>query len=319
VSASYRLAPHASLREILDDNAAALAFCRAELPAILRDMAAELGKLPQAAAVDIDTYVLGGDSAGGTLALIGGHLLRPRPAAIIESCAVTDLINYHPTSPAAYPPSGAFPDAELRALLAERDPRKAVIAAPYLSEIPPPLGMGRLPRPQLGAVWGASDGPVHDGPHGPEADFSEEEVRFAAMRNDAANLALRDRLTIPTLFRAEKYNSLPELTDAVIELCPLHLLGGMGCPPTETSREYPPTYILHGTHDSGVPMHEAKRYAARLTELRRPVGLKVVEGKGHAFDIWAAPGHALWPTMQHGVDFVDQHVRAARKDPSARL
>jgi len=296
------------MRDILSDNADALKFCRESLGFILRDMAQALKYESATPLVDIDTYVLGGDSAGGILALLGGHMLSPLPTAIIQSCCVTDMLEYHPTPPACYPPSGKFSDDVLHELMKERDVSKAAIAAPYLSEIPPPLGMGRLPRATLDIVWGPSLA-SHDGPQGPEADYTEEEILWTARQNDLANVALRDSLTIPTVFRREKFSSEEEYVAEVMSMSPLHLLGPPGSRATRTAATYPPTFIMHGTEDAGVPIHHALRFVGRLRELRRPVAWRYVEGKGHAFDIWIGPGSPGWDIIHEGVEFVDKRVR----------
>lgn len=312
MSASYRLAPHASLRDILEDNADALAYCIANLENILQGMAAEMGIRHQAKLVDIDSYALGGDSAGGILALLGGFLLSPRPKAIIESCCVTDMLGYHPDPPSHYPLTEEYPTEEIHAAIAERDPARASVASPYMAELPPPLGIGRLPRGYLDTIWGPSTARF-DGPSGPEPDFTTEEMRWTAKRNDMQNTSLRDCLTLPTIYRREKFDTEEAYIEDIKSLSPLHMLGAPGTPALPYAREYPATYIMHGTVDVGVPVYHARDFVARLRELGRPVDVHYAVGKNHAFDIWFAPGKPGWEVVTKGVDFVDRHVRGPRE------
>jgi acetyl esterase/lipase len=115
------------------------------------------------------------------------------------------------------------------------------------------------------------------------------------------------------VFRRETFETEEDYAAEIVSLSPLHLLGLPGSRPTESGSKYPPTFIMHGTNDPGVPMHHALRYVSRLRELGRPVGWHFAN-KGHAFDIWIAPGNPLWYIVHEGVEFVDKHVREKKQN-----
>jgi acetyl esterase/lipase len=50
------------------------------------------------------------------------------------------------------------------------------------------------------------------------------------------------------------------------------------------AEDWPPTFLLHSSKDSKVPLHESKYLAERLRALRIKNELIVVEGKYHGFD-----------------------------------
>ncbi|MGG6495956.1 UNVERIFIED_CONTAM: alpha/beta hydrolase, partial [Bacteroidetes bacterium 56_B9] len=68
ISADYRLAPQASIREIMQDVQDCIAFIRTQLPSILgKDKA------------DVSRLAVSGSSAGGYLALLAGLYVEPKP------------------------------------------------------------------------------------------------------------------------------------------------------------------------------------------------------------------------------------------------
>jgi len=115
VSWSYRLAPIASIKDMVEDGQDAFAWCRANLERIIP--------------VDIDAYAVGGDSAGGALATLMGGILTPPPRAVLDDQGITDLsdpwFDEHPDPPTPY--TGEFTEAEIAAAVAERDLSKALI------------------------------------------------------------------------------------------------------------------------------------------------------------------------------------------------
>lgn len=93
VSTSYRLAPYANLEMILGDCRSGIEWARRKLPLFLDNF-------------DSGALVIGGDSAGGTLALLLTHLLLPSvaPRAVVDVYGLTDFTAYD-TDPRALPPS----------------------------------------------------------------------------------------------------------------------------------------------------------------------------------------------------------------------
>lgn len=79
ISADYRLAPQASLAEILQDVHDCIRFIRQDLSA----------RLPPHT-IDPARLVVGGSSAGGYLALLAGLYVTPKPCAIAAIYPITD-------------------------------------------------------------------------------------------------------------------------------------------------------------------------------------------------------------------------------------
>jgi dipeptidyl aminopeptidase/acylaminoacyl peptidase len=58
------------------------------------------------------------------------------------------------------------------------------------------------------------------------------------------------------------------------------------CPVRHITREYPPTLLVHGDKDTNVPFEVSKYMAAVLKHHHVPHRLMVMEGLGHAFDVY---------------------------------
>jgi acetyl esterase/lipase len=74
--------PEASYDEILSDCKDSLAWSIAHLPEILGQDR-----------IDIARYVVGGDSAGGTLSTLAGHLFEPKPKVVIDVFGLVDSLD----------------------------------------------------------------------------------------------------------------------------------------------------------------------------------------------------------------------------------
>lgn len=72
VSADYRLAPQASVGEILEDVKECIHFIRKELPSHTDE-----------GALDVSRLAVSGSSAGGYLALLAGLYANPKPNVIL--------------------------------------------------------------------------------------------------------------------------------------------------------------------------------------------------------------------------------------------
>lgn len=284
------MTPHASFADLVSDVRAAHAWLRTHLPGALRS-------LHPSASVDLDAYAAAGESAGGILALLCGHMLQPRPRSVFAAYAISELADYHPPQPGFYPFSGQFSEDHIAAALRERDPRAARVSTAFLGELPPPFG--RNPPATLASTLGLS------------TPLSEEEVRDAALRNDMSNYALREKLTLPTLFRREALDE-QEYARQVDALSPLSLL--------RKADSYPPTVLWHGTQDGGVPhyMHSVP-FLARLNEMGVDNMALFADGASHVFDAYIQePGDQAWadyvlPTLE----FLERHVRPARSGAGA--
>ncbi|KAK9723024.1 hypothetical protein K7432_002232 [Basidiobolus ranarum] len=79
VSANYRLAPQAPLKEIYEDVVDVVTWTREELPKLLNN------------SVDAEKISLWGSSAGGTLALLAGAYCKIPPSALVAFYPATDF------------------------------------------------------------------------------------------------------------------------------------------------------------------------------------------------------------------------------------
>jgi acetyl esterase/lipase len=52
----------------------------------------------------------------------------------------------------------------------------------------------------------------------------------------------------------------------------------------DKNKDYPPTFILHGTGDTAVPVEQSYRFEERLKELGIPVGSAYCPGGEHSFE-----------------------------------
>lgn len=96
VSADYRLAPQASVGEILEDVKDCIAFIRKELSGH-----ADRG------ALDVSRLAVSGSSAGGYLALLAGLYADPKPNVILPIYPITDPLGTFFTNPQP-PPMGRY-------------------------------------------------------------------------------------------------------------------------------------------------------------------------------------------------------------------
>ena len=84
VTASYRLAPHAKIDDIIRDCIDAAGWCRKNLPDILGPNR-----------INISNMAIGGDSAGGHLSSLLSCLLVPQPKCLVDVYGAVNLTNYN--------------------------------------------------------------------------------------------------------------------------------------------------------------------------------------------------------------------------------
>lgn len=294
VSVGYRMLPHASFADAVSDLVAALGWLR-------ENLAQSLGALDPRAQVDVDAYIAAGDSAGGILALLCPFVLAPAPRAVFEAYAITDLTEYHPPRAAHFPLSGMFAEDELRRALAERDPREARTGTCYFVELPPPYG--RIAPGELAKAIGR--------------ELGDGEARAMAIRNDMSNFCLREKITLPLLFRhtaadkpvlasgtpAQKAAAEEAFLSEVKALSPLHLL--------RKQNHYPPTAIWHGTADGGVPHSTHALPFLKELDARGVDSLALFAiGASHVFDAFIVePADRAWADfVVPTIAFLQRHV-----------
>jgi acetyl esterase/lipase len=232
---------------MVSDGQDAFDWCRANLETTLANT------------VDVDAYVVGGDSAGGCLATLLGGILTPPPRAVLDDQGITDLsdpwFDTHPDPVVPY--SGEFTDDEIAAAVAERDPSKAI----------------------TGAACPNDDNPELETEAEVRASFQSSTVRFG--RAERLQLDVRRSICsksawVRATVHPEKYATEDEVKAAEREWSSLYRLDNLST--------YPPTFFLHGDSDECVPVWQSRKMAAKLREMGVEVGAHYEPGVGHCFN-----------------------------------
>ena len=259
VSHSYRLGPQARLDEQLADCLEAVAWCRGNLEGILGE-----GK------VDVDRYVLYGDSAGGLLvALMGLELKSPPPRAVVNVYGVVDfpgLLAEEERAPEkeAVPWTGEFGEDELEAFLCDRDPANVLTASTAWRE------MEEFDEDEFSRLLGT------------EFRYTKR-VRLQAELHIWRSMHPRGAALLTTaVMHPEKFEDEEKLREFSLGLSPLQVLRRRQAEGDDTG--YPPTAFLHGTGDTAVPVQQSYDMARTLREMGVPVVEQYEEGEEHVFD-----------------------------------
>ena len=86
----------------------------------------------------------------------------------------------------------------------------------------------------------------------------------------------RHRAGFATLFRKETFDSEEAYMENVKSFSSFFLLDG--------KKTYPPTFFLHGTKDTAVPVTQSYRMAEKLKGMGVPTGEAYCEGGEHSFE-----------------------------------
>lgn len=114
ISADYRLAPQATIQEILEDVVDCVKFVREQLPSQIGD------------AIDPKRLAVSGSSAGGYLALLAGIYCDPKPSAILPIYPITDPLGWFFITP--QPPAMGRSLVEREVLTEFLDPKAPQVA-----------------------------------------------------------------------------------------------------------------------------------------------------------------------------------------------
>ena len=254
VSTSYRLIPHASLDDILADLRDCLTWCRQNLPRLVGETN-----------VDLDRYVVAGDSAGGTLSLFCGLMFEPKPRAVLDLYGIVDFADpfFHvkPKLPLdCVPPGWHLPSTtedKLVVLSKQRDLREAKTFCPWHWELEP-----SLPLASLRSYWGT-----------PELQPDDSDKLRMDLRKYQTE---QGRLMMWMLFHGETCADEAEFIDRCHQYNILRRI--------RSAADLPPTYIIHGTADIEVPHSQSVALDQHLTGLGHPHVAVWIEGGAHAFD-----------------------------------
>lgn len=204
----------------------------------------------------VDTYAVGGDSAGGALACLAGHILQPRRRAILNLYGLVDATepSFHVAS-GRKATSGAFNREEIEAAIADRDPANAVTICPWEWEMEPILALQELQR-----YWGMP---------------GFEVTREHRLRADINAVLGSEGRLIDTLLRRDT------LTEEEYE----RALVDMSAAKRPLDKSYPATFFLHGEADVVVPASQSRDMAAKLRGVGVPTGEVYDPTGGHCFDV----------------------------------
>jgi acetyl esterase/lipase len=256
VSHSYRLAPQARIDESLSDCLDAVTWCRSNLPRVLgRDK------------VDVDRYVVCGDSSGGTLAILLGHHANPSPRVVIDVYGVVDFESMgwlrqdaqeQIPSKSSTEWKGEFTEAELETFLADRNPANTLdVAPPWIA---------RYSEEQLSKQWAT------------QFRYTKRirlQTELHVWRTNRGKRGIKSDL-LKAVIHDENFADRKDLVKFLASVSPLRLLDG--------KTRYPPTAILHGTADPVVPVSQS----IDMAEALKTMGIPVVEcyelGMKHGFD-----------------------------------
>ncbi|KAH1692716.1 hypothetical protein KXX35_006980 [Aspergillus fumigatus] len=76
-------------------------------------------------------------------------------------------------------------------------------------------------------------------------------------------------------------------------------------PAQNVSANFPPTYIVHGTADTLVPIDLSRNYLKRLKEAGVKCGMTEVPGEEHTFAATMKVGSQTWWLQREGFDFIE--------------
>lgn len=279
MSFSYRFAPQASIADIISDANDAYGWCRAHLRTFL------------GSTVDLDSYAVGGDSAGGTIAGLLAQTLSPPPKAFLANHPLLDLADpYFNTIGDEAPLSGEFTEAEVEAAARDNDPANAIITSPSPGRVV--FGEDKLRRAfhSLTLVVG-------------RRQRLQGDVFTLLNRGNWVNAVLRGASEEERSAYAEQWSPLRLIgarggagTNGTASIEPngngapegvLRTNGdapGSNPPPSGTPYPHPPTFFIHGEDDLIVPIAQSHDMAVKLRSLGVPVMEYYEPGAGHVFD-----------------------------------
>ncbi|WWC59530.1 uncharacterized protein I303_102086 [Kwoniella dejecticola CBS 10117] len=281
VSVSYRFAPHCSLSQQVGDVKDAFEWCQTNLPRILSVNGAK---------VDLERYVVIGESAGGLIVSLLPFVLDPKPRVVVDIYGPTDLAAQHWSSTPSnanedggntvhiQPLSGEFPEDEVINAAKSRDASLAMTVCPFEFDVPVETYRD---------LWKV-----------PDYEYTREQ-RF---QYDIKRHLRTTKTLIDVLLRKEECQSDEEWRKRLEDHSPVHLLRQRG--------SYPPTVLLYGKDDPVVPLDQAASFAGILRENKVDVIELYEPGEGHEFDNkYTAPAVEGWHTyIAPIIQFVEKHV-----------
>lgn len=264
VSHNYRLAPQARVDDQLSDCLEALSWCRVNLPTILG-----VGK------VDVDRYVLCGESAGGHLAtLMGVHLSKTPPRAIVDVYGAVDLVampafaapEKRPSREAEGPWNGRFSEEVLNRLLRDRNLDNVLTDGLPWNEFEV------FSDTELSKLWAT------------DFRYTDRVLMQAELQMMHSLASSADGLRVG-IMHSERFANEEELVAFVHSMSPLRVLRDRAGQGKKGRELYPPTAFLHGTGDVVVPVEQSYAMAEVLRTAEVPLVECYEKDEPHVFDL----------------------------------
>ncbi|KAK8125521.1 uncharacterized protein PG998_001280 [Apiospora kogelbergensis] len=308
VSNAYRLCPQVDLEGSIEDCIDFVAWCRRELPTIIGQDR-----------VDVDRYVITGESGGGFMVTnMATRLPAPAPRAVVDVYGLVDLFDpYNGLFEAvidqtAYPAWGSdtneplqqeFSEERLLAVIrGDRDPAHSISAALFSG------GQVLEGEAQIAA---ALKTPF------PFTERVRLQAAIHAYLSSVWPMGGRHRSAYTALLHPERFARGPgggdDEQDVKVQafartVSPMQIIDTE--PYTSGTKTYPPTAFLHGSADVAVPVSSTERFAAKLRALGVETLVSIEPGEPHVFDqVYTNTSVPGWyDYIQPVIDFVARHV-----------
>ncbi|WVF67544.1 hypothetical protein IAT40_002300 [Kwoniella sp. CBS 6097] len=282
ISVAYRFTPQVSLFQIWEDIVLSYKWCRQHLSSIVGEEA-----------IDIDRYIVGGDSAGGHLASYAGLGpavgFEPSPKVVLDIFGVVDLADPYISQPFDAPIQFETPLEELEKLSRDYDAKNATVTGAWTWEIEPEMSVDLLRT-----FWGEDYTP------------SEKDKKLMDLNSYLVKKAKR----LETMFRSDEL-SAEEFDQMKKDWSPLHRVRASSSDRYQDQDQYPPTVLMHGKKDFVVPIKQSEDFADSLEKNGTEVLRIWSDEGGHSFEqTIGGPKEQGWKEyIQPTIEFVKKHIQ----------
>ncbi|OCF57579.1 hypothetical protein L486_05038 [Kwoniella mangroviensis CBS 10435] len=245
ISVSYRFMPQATLDDIYSDLSKSFQWCLDNLSSVLGEDK-----------VDVQRYIIGGDSAGGQLSAHCASHFQPKPLVELNIFGAVDLTDPHFSKGMDRPIPYGTSSEELERLVRDFNPANAVIASPWYWELEPDMS-----QETLRSFWGTDYRPG-------EGDKKRMDLNAYTSKNGSRIKAMFHLLDSQGPEAEEEFKRLTK------EWSPTYHL----------TKDYPPTVVMHGEKDQTVLIKQSKDFADKLEKLGVEVKRIWSKDGGHSFE-----------------------------------
>ncbi|KAK6906163.1 hypothetical protein I203_100147 [Kwoniella mangroviensis CBS 8507] len=272
VSVSYRFVPQVTHYDIINDIQIAYQWCRPNLSSVLGENA-----------VDLETFAVGGDSAGGHLALWCGNHFSPPPKLILDVYGLSapeDPFYALKVENLPLPILGTS-EEELEVALNDRSPENIVVTSAFTLELEPFMTVENLK-----IAWGVDYTPT----------------KKDIVRADLNAYTFKNGLKMGNIFRRDKFETEEEYKQELRKWGAMYHI--------QEDEPYPSVFILHGKNDTIVPVSQSYQPAEKLRKMDVDVGENYVDGMDHIFETYlAGPEDPMWDiAIVPLIEFMKKHL-----------